>query len=332
MEKILYISWMHCPSCSLLICDTIEGIDGMRCISLTENGVLTCSCEDDACLDLFAEKILLHGYRVTHEAPSDVMNYRFRRQELIWFGCFWLGLWFLLDRLDIAWYASSLGSSGTLGVGEMFLLWVIASLSTCLALVWGFVLMWWSLQWWTKESFFDALRHQWLFQIGRLWWYALGWLILWWVWSALLFSPLVNWLINMLVSVLLLFMWWNMIGRWHITLPGSGWKDALMGLLKRFSRHRWWGVIVWALTFLLPCGFTQLAQINALSTGSPMQWALLLLVFALGTFPILFLLWVTGNRFQANAESIGYKVLWVSLVVLSLFLIENALLLLGFSW
>ncbi|HEY3438283.1 MAG TPA: sulfite exporter TauE/SafE family protein [Actinotalea sp.] len=40
-----------------------------------------------------------------------------------------------------------------------------------------------------------------------------------------------------------------------------------------------------AATFLLPCGFTQVAQIYALSTGSPVRAGVVMSVFALGTVP-----------------------------------------------
>lgn len=45
--------------------------------------------------------------------------------------------------------------------------------------------------------------------------------------------------------------------------------------------------LVGAVTFLLPCGFTQTAQALALASGSPWKGGILLSVFALGTLPVL---------------------------------------------
>ncbi len=42
------------------------------------------------------------------------------------------------------------------------------------------------------------------------------------------------------------------------------------------------------LTALLPCGVLQMAQILALNSGSPVQGALIMLAFSLGTVPVLF--------------------------------------------
>jgi sulfite exporter TauE/SafE len=49
-------------------------------------------------------------------------------------------------------------------------------------------------------------------------------------------------------------------------------------------------LLLGAATFFLPCGFTQSMQAYALTTGSFMTGGLTMLVFALGTLPVLALL------------------------------------------
>jgi sulfite exporter TauE/SafE len=211
----------------------------------------------------------------------------------------------------------------------MVVLWFIASLSTCLALVGGFVLMRWSVSWAKNKSLYATLYHQGVFQWGRLLWFAIWWALLWFLGSTIIFSPLVNWIINLLVSILLLMIWRNMLLIFPLRVP-TRWGGAwVMTLLEGVATKKWWWLFVWALTFFLPCWFSQLAQINALSTADPLQWWILMFLFAVGTFPILFLLWVTGNRFHMNPSSFPAKLIGVLLVVLSMFLIQNALRLLG---
>ncbi len=323
-QKVLYISGMHCPSCDLLIRESLWALKDVTIIDLTEAWILTYTSWVDS--DQTVKKAIIScGYTVSDKQVSS----SFKRKEVGVLVGVGIVIRWLLTTLDLTWYVASLWTKGVLWYGEMFLLWFIASLSTCLALVGWFVIMWWSLQWWPKENFSDALRHQGLFQIGRLWWYALWWALLWFVWSAIIFSPTVNGSINLIVSVLLLVMWWNMLWWKVIKIPTRWWGDRLMAVLRNFSKMKWWGVIVGALTFLLPCWFTQVAQINAMSTGSPTQWALLLFVFALWTVPVLLTLWLTGNRFQSHQEWWWYKILWVILVVLSLFLIQSSMRLIG---
>lgn len=325
MKKTLYISGMHCPSCDLLIRETIKETPDVALVSLTSTWVLTCIFHDDTAVSTLKEAISAHGYTVSDSPNTPDANKKPRRKDGVILLCSWILIWRILSTVDITSYAASLWTDWSLGYWEVFLLWIIASLSTCLALVWWFILMWWSLQWTTSLSLRDSIRHQVLFRVGRLWWYALWWVLLWLLWSVIIFSPSVNGIINLVVSILLLFIWRNMLQLVTINFPVWWWWNHLVKTIKSFSLKRRWGVIVGALTFFLPCGFSQLAQINALSTWSPLQWALLLFFFALWTLPVLFILWLTGDRFQTNQSSFLNKILWVLLIVLSLFLIQNAL-------
>ncbi len=322
-QKILSISGMHCPACDILIREIIQETEGIELIELTAQWKLTITSENESTLWILKKSIVASGYSVS-DFWTDTSVKKINFKEIALLITSGIVIWFLLYNLDIATYAASLWTDGTLGYGEMILLWGIASLSTCLALVGWFVLMRWSTQWWYDISLRSSVFHQWLFQLGRLWWFALWWFILWSIWSTLVFSPLVNGIINLLVSILLLLIWRNMLLIFPIRVPSRWWWDGLMKLLNRLSTKKRWWVLVGALTFFLPCGFSQLAQINALSTGDPVQGWILLFLFALGTLPVLFILWITGNRFQMNATSFTAKFIWIVLVVLSLFLIQNA--------
>ncbi len=57
------------------------------------------------------------------------------------------------------------------------------------------------------------------------------------------------------------------------------------------------------LTFFLPCGFTQSMQISALTTGSFLQGGLIMLIFALGTLPILALISFSSIKFSKSLRS-----------------------------
>jgi sulfite exporter TauE/SafE len=323
MKKTVYISGMHCSSCDILIREIIRDTDGIELMELTSRWVLTCTCTDEASLWKAKEGIVAHGYTVS-DSQNDTSSKKFNYKELFVLFLCGLLLRFLLYNLDVTSYVASLWTDGSFGYREIIVLWFIASLSTCLALVGWFVLMRWSLSGWQTKPLRTVLFHQWLFQIGRLVWYAAWWFILWSIGSTFVFSPYVNWVINLLVSILLLIIWRNMLLIVQVRIPTPWWWARFMKRLQGFSTKKRWWFFVGALTFFLPCGFSQLAQINALSTGSAVDWWILLFLFALGTFPVLFILWITGNRFQMNPLSFTAKLIWTLLVVLSLFLIQNA--------
>lgn len=322
-QKILSISGMHCPACDILIREIIKETEGIALIELTEQWTLTITIANESSLWILKKSIAASGYSVS-DFWIDTCTKKINYKEIALLVVLGIVVWWWLYNLDIATYAASLWNNGTFGYGEMIFLWFIASLSTCLALVGWFVLMWWSVQWWKDISLRNILFQQLLFQGGRLWWFALWWFILWFIWSTLLFSPLINGVINMMISILLLFIWWNMLLIFPIRIPSWWWWDRLMKVLNWFSKKKWWWVFVWALTFFLPCGFSQMAQINALSTGNPFQWWVLLFLFALWTLPVLCILWITGNRFYMNPSSFTAKMMWVVLMVIALFLVKNA--------
>ncbi len=72
---------------------------------------------------------------------------------------------------------------------------------------------------------------------------------------------------------------------WSVTLPSSSSRRLA---LDRRAEHGYSDVrtgLLGAATFFLPCGFTQAAQVFALSTGSPAYAAAIMGAFALGTAP-----------------------------------------------
>jgi len=68
--------------------------------------------------------------------------------------------------------------------------------------------------------------------------------------------------------------------------------------------------ILGALTFFMPCGFTQSMQVYSLGLNHFLSGALTMLVFALGTFPVLGILGfgIFKNRFNFSSNNIVFKV------------------------
>jgi sulfite exporter TauE/SafE len=90
--------------------------------------------------------------------------------------------------------------------------------------------------------------------------------------------------------------------------------------------------IIGAITFFLPCGFTQSMQLYALSTHSFLTGALIMLVFALGTLPILSLISFGSSiaeKLKANTTTL-FKTMGLIIICFSLFNIINSLVALGF--
>ena len=87
--------------------------------------------------------------------------------------------------------------------------------------------------------------------------------------------------------------------------------------------------IAGALTFFLPCGFTQGLQLYVLSIGNPITGALTMLAFSLGTLPGLLSLSVLSSFARGSFQTVFVRFASVVVVMLGLWNIQNGLALTG---
>lgn len=83
---------------------------------------------------------------------------------------------------------------------------------------------------------------------------------------------------------------------------------------------------VGALTFFLPCGFTQSMQLYALSTGSFLSGGLTMLAFSIGTFPVLALVSFGSFSLEKSArKGIFLRAAGILVIAFAAFNLANAL-------
>jgi sulfite exporter TauE/SafE len=177
---------------------------------------------------------------------------------------------------------------GELGLAAAFTLGIVASLSSCFALVGGIMLSYVGAV--SRRDGRLAIPALIGFHAGRLGFFALGGGILGLAGSLFTLSYQMNVALFGAAGACMLFFGLGMLG--------------VGKLIPRKSKHREktsttnraaasgsvaLGPILGALTFFLPCGFTQSVQLQALTAGSFGKAVLLLGCFALGTMPVLFL-------------------------------------------
>lgn len=195
------------------------------------------------------------------------------------------GLFMALQKLGLA----DLISAGSVTYGTAFIVGIVASLSTCTASVGGLLLSMSAT--FAKEG--DRVRPQILFHGGRLAsFFVLGGII-GSLGAVFTLSPIVTFVLTLVIGVIMLLLGINLLD----IFP---WADKFKPRLPDFMArrvHRTLGLnhtltplLVGIATFFLPCGFTQSMQLYTLSTGSFFAGALTMLVFALGTLPVLALM------------------------------------------
>ncbi|MEK7553745.1 MAG: sulfite exporter TauE/SafE family protein [Patescibacteria group bacterium] len=220
---------------------------------------------------------------------------------------------------------TNLVTNSDVSYGTAFVIGLIASVSSCLAIVGGLVLSLSASS--AKEG--GTWRTQTLFHVGRLGgFFVLGGLV-GLLGNSLQLGLTANVVLGGIVALVMLILGVNLLDIFHFT------KKLQFTLPTRFGNHVMNGsnhdhyfapILVGIGTFFLPCGFTQSMQLYALSTGSFMQGALTMTVFALGTLPVLaFLSFGSLNIAHKPWKGTFFKTAGIIVIALALMNLANAL-------
>jgi Cu+-exporting ATPase len=216
-------------------------------------------------------------------------------------------------------------TSDKVNYGTALFIGVVASLSSCLAVVGGLVLTLSA----TAAQRGDTWKHQILFHIGRL----VGFFVLGGVIGVIgktfQFSSVSYLILGLVVAGVMVVLGLNMVGvgtflrKCHIVMPRIFAHRAAV-----FSQSsHWFGAFIFGvMTFFLPCGFTQSMQLYSLTTGSFLVGGLTMLAFAVGTLPMLALLSFTSFSFQQKPYAgVFFKTAGLIVVFLGLLHVLNTL-------
>ena len=231
----------------------------------------------------------------------------------------------LLQKLGLV----NLVPGGSVTYGTAFIIGVVASLSTCMAVVGGLLLSMSAT--FAKEG--DKVRPQVLFHIGRLVsFFVLGGVI-GALGSAFTLNAVASFVLSLVIAAVMLILGVNLLGVFH-------WSKRLQPAMPKFLARHAYGAsklnhtltpfVVGVATFFLPCGFTQSMQIYTLSTGSFLQGALTMGAFALGTLPVLSA--VSFSSFSIHNKSyagIFFKTAGLVVILFALYNLMNSLVVIG---
>lgn len=222
--------------------------------------------------------------------------------------------------------------SDNMSYGVVFLIGVLASVSTCVAVTGGLLV---SLAAKYNEQAGDMpgrtrFRTHLYFNAGRIISYTLLGALIGVLGSALTLSPASYGVVTIAASVLMFVLGLQMIG----LLPGA------LRLRPPESFARWTNSLaqrrsaaaaftLGALTFFLPCGFTQALQLYVLAKGDALTGGLTMLVFALGTLPVLLGLSAASSFASGNFKRYFFRVAGAAVIVLSVISVQSGLTLLN---
>ena len=323
-----HVHGMHCKACEVLTEMELKEDPRVTSVrsSLMKHPVEIAGNFGDSQIEDIAKE--LSGLLSEHSLSTERQEHDAKWAEFRWalpiaFG--FIASFIFLQKIGVV----NLVTSSEVSYGTAFVIGIIASLSTCMAVVGGLVLSMSAN--FAKEG--DKLRPQILFHIGRL----VSFFILGGVIGALgatfQLGQNATFILNLIIALVLLILGINLLNifpwakKFQITMPSFIGKH-IHGL--KSLNHNLTPLLVGVATFFLPCGFTQSMQIYTLTTGSFASGALIMGAFALGTLPVLALLSFTSLAIRKKAQSsIFFKTAGLVVIFFALFNLLNALVAVG---
>ena len=325
-----HVNGMHCNACVVL---TESELTDLPEVTKAKSSLVSHSVEitgdfgdkepEHIARDL-SEVLKPHGYTLSLEKKNHPVKWSDFSIALPTAGAF-IVLFIIFQKLGIA----NLVTTAKVGYGAAFVIGLIASVSTCMAVVGGLVLS-------MSANFAkagDKIRPQVLFHVGRLVSFfvlggaigALG--------SAFQLGLMSTFILNLIIVFVLLVLGINLLDvfpwakKLQPTMPSFIGKRVHS--LKNVN-HTLTPLLVGVATFFLPCGFTQSMQIYTLTTGNFLAGAMIMGAFALGTFPVLAFLSFGSLGVHKKAQSgVFFKTAGLIVIFFGIFNLINALVAVG---
>src|SRR3989339_405330 len=326
-----HVQGMHCKSCVLMIEGELGDLPYLTHVksSLKNNSVEVVGDFGDKTPEQIADELTAplrpHGYTVSVEKKTKEnkwADFKIAIPAALAFAV----LFVVVQKMGLV----NLVSAGDVTYGTAFVIGIVASLSTCMAVVGGLLLSMSAT--FAKEG--DKIKPQVLFHLGRIISFfilggaigALG--------SAFQLGPITNFIIGIIIGLVMFVLGLNLLDIFH-------WTKRLQPSMPKFLsqkalnvtklNHTLTPALVGIITFFLPCGFTQSMQIYTLSTGSFLSGGLTMLSFALGSFPMLALISFSSFSIHNNAKKgIFFKSAGLIVILFAIFNLINTFV--GIGW
>lgn len=293
MEKIIIpITGMHCKACEIAVEDNLNQVKGVKRVEVSQvmgrakiwfdthrlNHGAICSAVENA------------GYKVGQQSEKNWFSRNTNDYlRLVYAGIILMLLFLLASFFGISEVATKVSQQS---IAAAVLVGLVAGVSSCMALIGGLVLALSArhAEVHPEATAMQKFRPYLFFNLGRVMGFALFGGLIGLVGGVL--QPSIRTLAIFTIGVGLVMILLGLklvdvfpvLQRVNITLPKF--VSRLLGVKSEQKEYNHRSAFIGgALTFFLPCGFTQVMQLYAISTGSFVQGALIMSLFAIGTAP-----------------------------------------------
>ncbi|MFA7244703.1 MAG: sulfite exporter TauE/SafE family protein [Candidatus Magasanikbacteria bacterium] len=330
--KKIYINGMTCVSCEHLISEDVKKIPNVEKVEVSHKTQIAQVYFSNEKPD--SQEIIKTIEKLGYSASENPIDKKEKKNKAT--GAQWAWSLFIVFCIYLVYkYFSWIGvfdwiqiDSKNIGYGAAFLIGIVASMSTCLAVV-GAVVMSFGAKYKTVENKFskNAKPHL-LFHAGRIGSFFLLGGLLGILGNFVQFSASVLSIFTILIALILFWLALNILGFLpSMTTLGIHMPKKSMGVWNKLkdSEHAMAPILLGAFTFFLPCGFTQSMQLFAVSSGNFWVGGLTLAIFALGTSPILFSIGMASSKASSKKNVVMQKVIGFIILAFAFYTLSSGL-------
>lgn len=325
-----HVHGIHCNACVLMIESELKDLPNITYVkvNLNNHSVEVSGDFGNKTPEQIAEELTIpikpHGYTISVEKQIKEKKWSDFKVAVPIALLFAL-LFVFLQKVGLI----NLVSSGNVTYGTAFVIGIIASLSTCMAVVGGLLLSMSAT--FAKEG--DKVKPQLMFHGGRIVSFFILGGVIGALGSAFTLSTSATFILGLIIGVVMLILGINLLDvfPWAKKLQPSMPKflsTHALGVSK--FNHTLTPLLVGVATFFLPCGFTQSMQLYTLTTGSFLKGGMTMLAFALGTLPVLALISFSSFGIQNSSKAgVFFKTAGLIVIMFALFNLINSFVVVG---
>lgn len=345
-QVTLRIGGMTCGSCELLLERKLKTVKGVTHVAVHHRkGIAEITAFAHSLPSFEQLESVIHdaGYRVVseQETVSIRQDCKIREEPAGADQQKWLeiggalviifALYKILSAYDLVSFAPS--TAGALTLGGTLVIGLVAGMSSCLAVTGGLLLAMAAKhnEMHGGETPWERLKPLLHFNLGRLVSYFVLGGVVGLLGQTITLSTQMTGLMNIVIALIMLYLALTILkiipkGSMPIRPP-----KALSHWIANLSEneHPAAPFALGALTFFLPCGFTQSLQLVALASGSFWGGALTMFTFALGTLPALLGISVISSNASGAFSRLFLRFAGTLVLILSLFNLNSGFALVG---
>lgn len=335
------IKGMHCRSCELLIENELSHLSGVSKVEVNYRNKGACVYHNTHILDRgeVEKAVKRAGYEVGMEEKKPFLSRSF--DDYIEVAVSVIAVFLLYMILEIFGVSKLLSTSTNhpSGLIAVMLIGLTAGFSTCMALIGGLVLGV-SARFDQKHGELSALekfKPHLFFNLGRICSYIILGGFIGALGGIFQISGFGLGLLTVAVALVMFHLGLQLTGLFprlsgvSFTLPSSIGKFLGIQQKQELGYSHGNTALLGALTFFLPCGFTQAMQLLAMSTGSFSKGAAIMGAFAIGTAPGLLGVGGLTSVIKGAIAQKFFRFAGVIVTLLAVFNLSNGLNLIGFN-